>query len=88
MIQKWLEAVTWMCSVKKMFLRISQNSQEKTCARASFSIILATLLKKETLAQFFSNEFCEIFKNTFSYITRPMLWLVPNGQKDGMIIET
>ena len=25
----------------------------------------ATLLKKETLAQVFSYEFCEIFKNTF-----------------------
>ena len=26
---------------------------------------VATLLKKETLAQVFSREFCEIFKNTF-----------------------
>ena len=28
------------CSVKKMFLKIVQNSQENTCARASFLIIL------------------------------------------------
>ena len=30
------EAVAWRCSVKKMFLKISQNSQENTCAKASF----------------------------------------------------
>ena len=30
------EAVAQRCSVKKMFLEISQNSQENTCARASF----------------------------------------------------
>ena len=31
-----LEAVVQRCSVKKMFLEISQNSQESNCARASF----------------------------------------------------
>ena len=30
------EAVVRRCSVKKVFLEISQNSQENTCARASF----------------------------------------------------
>ena len=48
-----------MCSVKKVFLEISQNSQENTCARVSF------LIKNETLAQVFSCEFSEISKNTF-----------------------
>ena len=33
------------CSVKKVLLEISQNSQEKTCARASF-LRPATLLRK------------------------------------------
>ena len=33
-----LEAVTQKCSVKKVFLKISQNSQENTCVRASFLI--------------------------------------------------
>ena len=47
------EAVVWRCSVKKVFLNISQNSHGNTCA------------KKETLAQGFSCEFCQIFKNTF-----------------------
>ena len=42
------------CSVKKEFLKISQNSQ--TC----------NFITKETLAQVFSSEFCEISKNTIS----------------------
>ena len=40
-----------------MFLEISQNSQENTCAR--------DFIKKETLTQVFTCEFCEISKNTF-----------------------
>ena len=32
-----LEVVVQRCSVKKMFLKILQNSQENTCARAFFS---------------------------------------------------
>ena len=34
------EAVAQRCSVKKVLLEISQNSQEKTCARVSFLIKL------------------------------------------------
>ena len=30
------EAVPQRCSVKKVFLEISQNSQENTCAKVSF----------------------------------------------------
>ena len=37
------EAVVWKCSIKKVFLKISQNSQEYTCARASFLIKLQAL---------------------------------------------
>ena len=37
------EAVTQRCSVKKVFLEISQNSQENTCARVSFFIKLRGL---------------------------------------------
>ena len=62
------------CSVKKVFLEIWQNSQKNTCARTSFNKVAgfrpATLLKKETLAQMFFCEFCEISKNTFLYRTR------------------
>ena len=34
------ETVAERCSVKKVFLEISQNSQENTCARVTFSIKL------------------------------------------------
>ena len=45
--------------MKKVFLKILQNSQENTCARVFF---LITFIKKENLAQSLSCEFCEIFK--------------------------
>ena len=53
--------------IKIDVLKILQNSQENTCARVSFLIKLqaCNFIKKETLAQVFSCEFCEIFKNTF-----------------------
>ena len=55
------EAVIQMCSVKKVFLEISQNSQGSTCARVSLLINLqataCNVFKKETLAQVFSYEF-------------------------------
>ena len=60
------EAVTWSCSVKKGFLKISQNSQKHNCARVSFLINLQTsvnFIENEALAQVFS--FGEIFMNTF-----------------------
>ena len=44
----------------EVFLQISQNSQESTCARVSF---LINFIKKETLVHVFSCEFCKIFKN-------------------------
>ena len=30
------EAVVWRCSVKKVYLKISQNLQENNCVRVSF----------------------------------------------------
>ena len=39
----FLEVVVRRCSVKKVFLKISQNSQENTCARVSFLIKLQVL---------------------------------------------
>ena len=53
------------CSVKKGVLRNFANSQENTCVKVAFLIKLAcNLIKKENLAQVFSCEFCEVFKNT------------------------
>ena len=46
----------------------SKNLQENTYARVSFSI---NFIKKETLAQVFSCEFFEIFKNAFFYQNTP-----------------
>ena len=57
-----IDAVVQRCSVKKVFLEISQNSQENPCARVSYFEIKNSL---NTEAQAFSGEFCEISKNTF-----------------------
>ena len=68
------EAATRGVLQKKVFLEISQNSQENTCARVSFLIKLyasaCNFIKKETLAQVLSFEFCEISKNNF-FIEHP-----------------
>ena len=45
------------------FIEISQNSLENTCARFSCLINLRNFIKKETLVQVFSCQFCEISKN-------------------------
>ena len=57
---------------KKVFLKISQNSQENASARVSL-LIKCNFIKKESLVQVFSCEFCEISENTFSYRTSPMV---------------
>ena len=70
------EAVAKRCSVKRVLLKISQDSQENTCARFSFLIQVqasaCNFIKKETQAQVFSCEFCEIFKNTIFHRTPPV----------------
>ena len=52
---KFPEAVAQICSVKKVFLQIHKKARALAC----------NFIKKETLAQIFSVEFCEISKNTF-----------------------
>ena len=69
------EVIPRMCSVKKVFLKSSKNSQENTCARVSFLTKLETLdcnFIKNNLVLVFFCEFCEIFKNTFFYRKPPM----------------
>ena len=58
----YTEAVVQRCSVKKVFLEISKNSQKNAYARISS---LVKFIEKETLALVFSCEFHEISKNTF-----------------------
>ena len=62
------EAVVRRCSVKTVFLKISQNLQENASAKISFLIKLQAstciFIQKETLTHVFSCEFCKIFKST------------------------
>ena len=68
----FIEAIVQRCSVKKVFLKISENSQKNTCASLFFNKVAdlrpATLLKL-TLTQVFSCEFCEILRTHFFHRT-------------------
>ena len=68
------EAALRRCSVKKVFLEISLNSQENTCAIVTFLQPQASnFIKIESQTQVFSCEFCEhLSKNTFLYRTPPL----------------
>ena len=70
-----LEAVVWRCSIRTVFLKISQNSHGNNCGRASFPIKLqedaCKFIKEEALAQMLSWELFGIFKNIFFYRTPP-----------------
>ena len=50
LVHAYSGAAAQECSIKKVFLEISQNSQENTCARASFllSCRACNFIKKET----------------------------------------
>ena len=80
-LQRNSNSILNLCSAKKVFLKNSQNSEENTCARVSFLKSCraelycradCNFINKETLAQMFSSEFCDIFKNTFFYRTKFM----------------
>ena len=64
-----IEAVVQRCSVKKLLVEISQNSQENTCARVSFLIKLqawlATLFKKRLWHRCFPVNFVKFLRTTF-----------------------
>ena len=71
------------CFIKKVVLKISQNSQENTCARVSFLLnllLICNFIIKEILAQVFSCEFCKFFKNPFLQTASgwlpPHIWLI------------
>ena len=69
--QNHTEAVTWRCSVKKGVLRnFKKFAGKRLCKNLIFNKVArirpANFSKKDTLAQVFSCEFCEISKNTFS----------------------
>ena len=53
-------------SIKNVFLEISQNSQESTCARVSFfNIALQTLLKKRLWHRCFPENFVKFLRTSF-----------------------
>ena len=55
------EAVTRRCSVVGALENFAKFTGKHLCQ----SLFFNNFIKKETLAQMFSCEFCEIFKNTF-----------------------
>ena len=65
----YTEAATRDVLWKKVFLEISQNSQENTCARVSFWIKLmpeaCNFIKKETRAQLFPVNFVKFLRTSF-----------------------
>ena len=66
-----ITAVSCRCSLKKMFLKISQNSQEDTCVRVTF---LMTLSKKRLGHRCFPVNFAK-FLRTPTFIEH-LQWLV------------
>ena len=70
--------------MKKVFLEISQNSLENTCARVSFLIKLqafATLLKKRLLHRCFSVNFAKFLRTPFLLNTSRGQFLPLQSQK-------
>ena len=71
------EAVAQRCSVKTVFLEISQNSHESTCARVSFLNKAVTpacsFIKKEALAQLFC---CKFVRNFLEHLRQLLLSVV------------
>ena len=83
------EAVVWRCSVEKVFLEISQNSQENTCARVSFfnkvaGLRPATLLKKRLWHRCFPVNFAKFLT---SFFTEHLRWLLLNFNSNCYNIE-
>ena len=95
---KFLKAAIGSVLLKKVFLKISQNSQENNCARISFLIKLHALacnfIKKATLSKMLSCEFWGIFKNillqsTFGWLLRNifhfLIWEVTHSMIHAII---
>ena len=71
------DTVSRRCSVKKMFLGLSQNSQENICARVSLQSCMpqsATLLKKKLWHRCFPVNFAKFLRTSFP--TGYLRWLL------------
>ena len=62
------------CSLEKVFLEISQNSQENTCAIVFAGLRLATLLKKKFWHRCFPVDFAKFLRTPF--VIEHLWWLL------------
>ena len=60
---RFTDSFTYILDLPKIWIKIISSRQEVLCKTCNF-------IKKETLAQVFSCEFCKTSKNTFSYRRR------------------
>ena len=82
MLNNWYRTVVRRCSVKKVFFKNSQISQENICARVSLCQASGLqLYQKDTLGHC-SCEFCKIFKNICFYRTPPVAASAGNKRLD------
>ena len=58
--QSFRSRLVQKCSVKNVFLKISQNTQENTCTRVSFSVKLKKILRHRC----FPVNFAKFFRTT------------------------
>ena len=72
------EAVVQRCSVKEVFLKVSQNLQEKTFARVSFLINLVAstwnVIKKRPWHRCFPVSYAKLLRTPF--LTQHVQWLL------------
>ena len=68
------EAAVQRCSVKKVFLAISQNLMEETCAKASFSQACNFIKKKRPWHKCFPVNFVKFLRTPF--LTEHLRWLL------------
>ena len=70
------EAVAGRCSLQKVFLEISQNSEENTCASLCFNKVAglrpATLLKQRLWRRCFPVNFAKFLRKFFVHRTPPV----------------
>ena len=64
-IQDVMQKQLLRCSVKKVFLKMRQISQENTSVSAPLFNQACNLINKRLQQEVFSYEICEIFKNTY-----------------------
>ena len=69
----YLNSSRQRCSIRKVFLKILQNSQENTCIGVSF------LIKLQAYGLEFSYEFYEICKCNFYNLFTEHLWRTASG---------